>query len=130
MEKYIDFLKERGYKLTNQRKLVLKIMYESTSPLTLAEIHSKSKKKIDFSSVYRIVKLFSEIKLVNEFNAGDKNFRYELMRSSKHVHHIICENCGNILNLDVCYSKEIEKLTKYKILKHSMEFIGLCPDCQ
>jgi Fur family transcriptional regulator, zinc uptake regulator len=128
MEKFLDAIKESGAKLTHPRKAVLEKLYSAPKPLTLKEIHNKCK-KVDFASVYRSIKLFHEISIVEEITFADKKIRYELV-SNLHHHHIICSECGEIKELPVCIVSEIKKLTEYIITKHTFEFMGLCPKCQ
>ncbi|MCB9207829.1 MAG: transcriptional repressor [Ignavibacteriales bacterium] len=128
MENLIEIVKESGAKLTSPRKKVLEKLYHSELPLTLKEIHNECK-DIDFASVYRTIKLFNEIGLVDEITFADKKIRYELV-SNLHNHHIICSNCGEIEKVPICFVSEIKKITKYKITKHTLEFMGLCPNCQ
>ena len=47
-----------------------------------------------------------------------------------HHHHIICSGCGKIERLDLCIADKAKTLTRYKITSHTMEFKGICPDCQ
>ena len=128
MENYLNRLKEAGSKLTFPRKSVLRKLYESGTPLTLKQIHSKCK-NIDFASVYRSVKLFHDIGIAEEIIFADKKIRYTLV-SDQHNHHIICSKCGEIKELPICLLNEIKKMTNYKITKHTLEFMGLCPNCQ
>lgn len=121
-------LKKSGYKLTAPRKMLLKVFKKINKPMTLNEIHSECS-SIDFASVYRSVKLFNEIGLVEEVNFADKKIRYELSNNSHH-HHLLCTKCGEIKELPVCILSEIEKLTNYTITKHTFEFIGICPNCK
>ena len=128
MEKFLDAIKESGAKLTHPRKAVLENLYSAPKPLTLKEIHNKCN-KVDFASVYRSIKLFHEIRIVEEITFADKKIRYELV-SNLHHHHIICSECGEIKELPICIVSEIKKLTEYIITKHTFEFMGLCPKCQ
>ncbi len=128
MEKFFNILKESGSKLTPQRKEVLETLYNIGKPVTLKELHN-SCKSIDFASIFRSIKLFQDIGLVDEINFADKKIRYELASKSHH-HHIICSSCGEIKELPICLIAEIKKITNYKITKHIFEFMGLCPNCQ
>ena len=128
MERVINYLKEKGIKITKPREKVLNILTKSSKPLSLNEIHQKIE-DVDFASVFRNIKLFNEIGLVAGIRMGDRKTRYELI-TAKHYHHIICSNCGKIERLDVCFLSKIEKLTEFKIENHHMEFIGLCPKCK
>jgi len=128
MEKYLNVIKESGAKLTNPRKKVLHNLFTANKPLTLQEIHQNCS-RVDFASVYRTIKLFTEINLVEEITFADNKTRYELV-SKLHHHHIICSSCGEISQLPICLLSEIESFTNYKITKHILEFMGLCPSCQ
>ncbi len=128
MENLISLVKESGAKLTNPRRQILEKLIKFNRPLTLKEIHNKCK-NINFASVYRSIKLFYELGIVNEINFADNKIRYELT-NKKHHHHIICSECGEIKELPICILSEIETLTDYKITKHNLEFMGLCPKCK
>ena len=128
MENLISLVRESGAKLTNPRKQILENLFQLNKPLTLKEIHDKCE-SIDFASVYRSIKLFYELGIVNEINFADNKIRYELT-NKKHHHHIICSECGEIKELPICILSEIETLTDYTITKHNLEFMGLCPKCK
>jgi len=128
MENLLSLVKESGAKITNPRKLILEKLSETNKPLTLKEIHEECI-SIDFASVYRSIKLFYELGIVNEINFADNKIRYELT-NKKHHHHIICSECGEIKELPICILSEIEKLTDFTITKHNFEFMGLCPKCK
>ncbi|MBI1932654.1 MAG: transcriptional repressor [Ignavibacteriales bacterium] len=128
MENLFSILKENGAKLTSPRKTILEKLYYSVKPLTLKEIYDECN-NIDFASVYRSLKLFYEIGIVEEINFADNKIRFEL-KNRKHHHHVICSECGEIKELPVCLLSEIEKITDYKITKHNFEFMGICPKCK
>ena len=100
MEYFLNAIRESGAKLTRARKLVLENLHLAKKPITLKELHNKSN-QIDFASVYRSVKLFLELGLVEEISFADKKIRYELV-SNLHHHHIICSDCGEIKELPIC----------------------------
>ena len=124
---HLNILKESGYKLTRQRKEVVKILSTKRKPLTLNDIHDECS-QIDFASVYRIIQLLTELKIVEEVNLGERQKRYEIMNDDHH-HHILCKECGKIERLDLCLVDKIKKLTDYEITNHSIEFVGICPKC-
>lgn len=127
MEKFIKVLANKGFRLTLQRKTVLGVLLSNNKPMSLKQIHSQAS-EIDFASVYRIVKLFKDVGIVEEVNLGDKIVRYEILNSGHH-HHIICEKCNKIQRIDICLMEKISKLTDYKVISHIIEFRGICPEC-
>lgn len=128
MELHLNKLREAGYKLTRQRKNVLEILVHRRKPLTLNEIHEECS-QTDFASVYRIVQLLTALKIVEEVNLGERQKRYEIILD-KHHHHILCKSCGKIERIDFCILEKIKNLTDYDITNHSIEFMGICPECQ
>lgn len=124
-----ELLYTKNIKYTRQRKKILEVLENSAKPLSLDEIQ-ESCKEIDFSSIYRAIKLFIENEIVSEHYFGDRKPKYSLILSKQHNHFIKCINCGKIEEIkNVCVINEVDKKTDYKILDHYMEFIGVCPDC-
>ncbi len=129
MDLLLDIIKKAGYKITYGRKSVLEFLIKAGKPVSLKDIQCQIE-DIDFASIYRIINLFLELKIVRKVNFGEKYLRYELEGENfSHHHHIVCTKCGCIKRIDICFVSELEKETNYKILDHNMEFFGLCPTC-
>ncbi len=128
MNFHLNKLKEAGYKLTRQRKDVVDFLLAKRKPVTLNEIHEQCT-QIDFASVYRIIQLLAELKIVEEVNLGERQKRYEITFDDHH-HHILCKSCGKIERIDLCVVDKVQKLTDYEITNHSIEFMGICPECK
>lgn len=137
---YDDFkviLQKNSQRITLPRLGVLKILKTSHAPLTMSEIHEKInkenlKKKIDLATIYRTVNLFVGLKIVNEVNFRDEFKRYELVFDRHHHHHVVCKKCRKIEDVELCLLNEIEKMLVkkgYKDISHSLEFFGICKDC-
>ncbi len=127
-------LKKTGYRLTNQRKEIISNL--SNNPQTAEEmlLSLKSKKiLVDLASVYRTLDLLSKQEIVKRIDFGDGKKRYELI-DSKHHHHVICNNCGKVEDVRLDSEKkllqEITSSSKFQIARHSLEFFGLCANCQ
>jgi Fe2+ or Zn2+ uptake regulation protein len=128
MEKFLLKLKKLGLKQTAPRKQILAALLKSDRPQTINEIMS-SCNSVDFATVFRTVKLFMSNGFLQATNFNDKQIRYSLIKENSHPHHILCRDCGKIEQLDVCIIDKVRKLTDYKIIDHSMEFVGICPEC-
>ena len=122
--------KQRGVRLTDQRKLIAKIMSESESHPDVDELHKKVSKldsKISIATVYRTVKLFEEAGIVSKHDFKGNKSRYE-PASEEHHDHLIDINSGEITEF---VNEEIEKLQKqvaeklgYKLVDHRLELYG------
>jgi len=121
---------EKGVRLTDQRKLVAKIMSESDDHPDVDELHkrvSQLDSKISIATVYRTVKLFEEAGVVAKHDFKGNKARYE-QTTQEHHDHLIDINTGEITEF---VNEDIEKLQKqvaeklgYKLVDHRLELYG------
>ena len=121
---------EKGVRLTDQRKLVAKVMSESEDHPDVDELHkrvSKLDSKISIATVYRTVKLFEEAGIVAKHDFKGTKARYE-EAPQEHHDHLIDINTGEITEF---VDKDIEELQKqvagklgYKLVDHRLELYG------
>jgi Fur family ferric uptake transcriptional regulator len=133
VEEFIDLLNAKSQRITAPRLEILKILRRNHHPLTISEIHNKLGENFDLATVYRTINLFLKIRLVSEIDFKDDFKRYELLYDRHHHHHIICRKCKKVENVDACILQEVEKDLKskgYKEISHSLEFFGVCEECQ
>ena len=112
-------------------------MYFSTEHLTAEEISNRIKidykVSIGIATVYRAMKFFSDLKLVNQLDIGDGIIRYELNLSNHHDH-LICTSCGKIIEFedDLIELNQIKIAEKNNFIlkEHIMTIYGLCENCQ
>ena len=122
--------KKKGVRLTDQRKLIAKIMSDSESHPDVDELHKKVSKinsKISIATVYRTVKLFEEAGIVSKHDFKGSKSRYE-QAPEEHHDHLIDVNSGEIIEF---VNEEIEKLQQqvaekfgYKLVDHRLELYG------
>jgi len=122
---------KKGVKLTDQRKIIAKVMSEANDHPNVNELYNRVSKidsKISIATVYRTVKLFEEFGILakHEFK-GDKA-RYEELNESHHDH-LIDVKSGEIIEF---VDQEIEKLQKkvaekygYDLVDHKLELYGI-----
>ena len=103
--------KQKGVRLTDQRKVIAKVMSETASHPDVDELHKKVSKfdsKISIATVYRTVKLFEEAGIVSKHDFKGNKSRYE-QAPEEHHDHLIDINSGEITEF---VNEEIEKLQK------------------
>ena len=103
--------KQKGVRLTDQRRLIAKVMSKSESHPDVDELHKKVSKfdsKISIATVYRTVKLFEEAGIVAKHDFKGNKSRYE-QAPEEHHDHLIDVNSGEITEF---VNEEIEKLQK------------------
>lgn len=133
-------LKDRGYKLTTQRRVILDVFLENHGRhLSPEEIYDNVRYKypeIGLATVYRTLQLFEQLNIVYKLNFNDGCSRYELSSSSNdhQHHHLICLNCGKVLEVELDLlenlESEIEEQKKFKVIDHNVKFFGYCEDCR
>jgi len=121
---------KKGVRLTEQRKLVAKVMSESDDHPDVDELHKRVNKldsKISIATVYRTVKLFEEAGIVAKHDFKGNKARYE-QAPQEHHDHLIDINTGEIIEF---VDEDIEKLQKkaaeklgYKLVDHRLELYG------
>ena len=121
---------KQGVRLTDQRKLIAKVMSESKDHPDVDELHKKVSKldsKISIATVYRTVKLFEEAGIVSKHDFKGNKARYE-QAPHEHHDHLIDVNTGEITEF---VNEEIEELQKkvaeklgYKLVDHRLELYG------
>ena len=121
---------KKGVRLTDQRKLVAKVMSESDDHPDVDELHKRVNKidsKISIATVYRTVKLFEEAGVVAKHDFKGTKARYE-EATHEHHDHLIDINTGEITEF---VNEDIEKLQEkvaaklgYKLVDHRLELYG------
>ena len=121
---------KKGVRLTDQRKLVAKVMSGSDDHPDVDELHKRVTKldsKISIATVYRTVKLFEEAGIVAKHDFKGTKARYE-QTTQEHHDHLIDINTGEITEF---VNEDIEKLQKqvaeklgYKLVDHRLELYG------
>ena len=135
-------LSERGYKMTPQRKEILRIFvehsdYHHMSAEDVYGILQKRESEIGLATVYRALDLLSEIGILVKVEFGDGCSRYELNTADPkihHHHHLICLKCKKVIEFEDDLLDDLEadiaKKSGFQILNHEVKFFGYCKDCQ
>ena len=121
----------KGVKLTEQRKIIAKIMSDSQDHPDVDELYRRASKidsKISIATVYRTVKLFEEAGIITKHDFKGGKARYEELNEGHHDH-LIDVKTGEIIEF---VDEDIEKLQKkvaekygYKLVDHKLELYGV-----
>jgi len=123
--------KTKGVKLTDQRKIIAKVMSESNDHPNVDELYNRVSKidsKISIATVYRTVKLFEESGILAKHDFKGGKARYEELNEGHHDHLIDIKSGAIIEFVD----NEIEELQKkvaekygYELVDHKLELYGI-----
>tara|TARA_B100002051_G_scaffold10171_1_gene8646 strand:- start:165 stop:575 length:411 start_codon:yes stop_codon:yes gene_type:complete len=121
----------KGVKLTDQRKVIAKVMSDSNDHPNVDELYKRVKivdPKISIATVYRTVKLFEESGILAKHDFKGGKARYEELSESHHDH-LIDVKTGEIIEF---VNEDIEKLQKkvadkygYELVDHKLELYGV-----
>ena len=121
----------KGVKLTDQRKIIAKVMSEANDHPDVDELYNRVSKidsKISIATVYRTVKLFEEYGILTKHEFKGGKARYEELSESHHDH-LIDVKTGEIIEF---VDQEIENLQKkvaekygYDLVDHKLELYGV-----
>ena len=132
-----DYISENNLKITKQRRVVLKSFLECNNHVSVEELYNivlKTEPKIGLATVYRTLSLLTKSGLALEMDFGDGQKRYESSYKSEHHDHMVCTECGKIIEfthpLIEKYQEEVAKENGFKITSHKLDLFGHCQDCK
>ncbi len=93
------YLKNKGLKLTKERRIILETIVKIHSHFNIDELHCMINKKINISTatIYRTIPLLIDANLIKiSHRCMGKDF-FEYVEDVKNHIHLICKSCGNII---------------------------------
>ena len=123
-------------RVTTARSAILDCFYQHNEPIDYSQIMaflSDNQIFVNKTTVYRQIGYLENNEIIQELDLGEGKKRYEI--SSVHHHHLRCTSCNKI---ECIKFKEnfktrlarISKLSKFKVTGYTLEFVGLCEQCQ
>ncbi len=130
-ETILDRLEAAGLRMTGQRRIVAKVMEESDDHPDVEELYRRAARldaNISLATVYRTVKLFEEVGILERIDFGDGRSRWQ-DADVEHHDHLIDVNSGEIIEF---VDEEIERLQRkvaerlgYELRGHKLELYGV-----
>ena len=137
MEVLEGYISRNNLKITHQRRAVLKAFLDSENHVSVEELYntiSRIDSKIGLATVYRTLNLLTKSGLASELNFGDGQKRYEHSYMHSHHDHMICTECGKIIEFNhpliEKYQEEVAAENGFKVTSHKLDLFGLCNDCK
>ena len=131
----IQELRERGFRMTPQRQVILEILYKSNCHLSPNEIFIKAQESIPGlteTTIYRTLEFLSQNEVIHASQNSNGHLVYEIAGDDHH--HIICRSCGQSMEIDNSMLddlfKQLESESGYKLTASHISFFGICKDCQ
>jgi Fur family ferric uptake transcriptional regulator len=128
-------LREKGLRLTPQRRLIVDILHDTHEHLTADEIISYVRAHapgVNKSTIYRTLDILEEAGCVYKSEVEGHHIYHHAEEG--HHHHLVCDACGRSLDCEedifLPVTAKIREKYGFKAdLKH-MVVRGLCRDCR
>ncbi len=133
----LSTLKSAGYRVTQSRTAVVRIINETNGWLRPEQVHAQAKKycpSIGLVTVYRTLALLEEHGYIRRIHFGEKCHGYARVELS-HGHHLVCRGCNQAIEIAGTEDlkplmKRVQNETGFVIEDHLLELVGLCRECQ
>jgi len=128
-------LKEKGFKLTPQRRLIADIIHDAHTHITAEDIIARVQEKmpgVNKSTIYRTLDLLTENGCVYRSEVGDQHIYHHAEEA--HHHHLVCRLCGKTIVCEENIFESVEEIVNEKYgfkpdIKH-LVMTGICRECQ
>jgi Fur family transcriptional regulator, ferric uptake regulator len=132
----IKVIKDRGFRLTPQRQMIMDVLHEAGDHCTPEEVYQRVQSKssaINRTTVYRTLEFLVNLGLVTTAHVQGNQVIYELARDHPH-HHLVCQQCNHVVEIDhemvATLFAKLEDQSGYKINTDHLVLFGVCAYCQ
>lgn len=131
-------LEQVQFRLTRQRRAILEVMKENQGVhLSAEEVLAQARLKepdIGIATIYRTLDKLSSLSVLYKIAFAEDKYRYELCSMEDHRHHhIVCQRCGGITEVEEDLMTALESFVEDKgflVLDHQVIISAICPDCR
>jgi Fur family ferric uptake transcriptional regulator len=128
---------KKGLRSTDQRRVIVEAFFRSPNHVSIEELLAQVRRedpKVGYATVYRTLKLLAECGVANERKFSDGLTRYEIADEASHHDHLICIECGTIVEFEEPriedLQEEVARRHGFELRSHKHEMYGVCPKCQ
>ncbi len=126
----------KGQRIPTQRRLLLDLLRHTEGHLDADELYRLAKDReprISLSTVYRSLRLFKELGLVEERRFAEEHHHYEAKGDVEH-HHLICLGCGKVIEfehpLTAKIKDDVSSQSGFDIVGAEFYIEGYCESCR
>ena len=136
LEELIHDLRQRGERLTIQRRLVLDALCAEPGHHTVSQLREmieQAGESLDESTIYRIVQRLNELGVVSQTDLGLQGVVYELIHGTPH-HHLVCLGCGAVTAFEDALAgqlrHDVQERYGFQARIEHLALFGWCKQCQ
>ena len=128
-------LKSKGIAATKPRVLLLEILWGINAPISVQQLYQSNSEKFALSTLYRVVNDLATADIIETFTSPDQNIWIEIKSEDGHHHHLYCESCETVIDIEMDEEFEtsisdlrdqLSKKYNITIVDHSFELYGKC----
>jgi Fur family ferric uptake transcriptional regulator len=131
-----EYVRSQGLRQSAQRDLIVETFLASRGHSSMGDLLAEARKKdphIGLTTVYRTLKLLTRCGLAVERKFNRQTSYFESIPQGKHHDHLICLECGRILEFENRTIESLQGLVAQEhhfiISHHILELYGYCRDC-
>lgn len=131
-----NLLRAKGFKSTNERKIIFKELEAGREHFNADSLYcsiNKKREKVSKPTIYRTLKLFEELHLIERFDIKKNCFYYDPVSHRGGHGHLICEECGRIVDFSIAefdmFKSAIVTEKDFTVGSISIRAFGLCKSC-
>ena len=124
-----------GARVTSQRALLLELMRRGGGHLGADELYRQARERqprLSLSTVYRTLRMFKKLDLVEELHFDESHHHYEVKAPDEH-HHLMCLDCGRVIEFQYSLSHYIKRhvpdAKDFDITETEVRMAGYCSEC-
>jgi Fur family ferric uptake transcriptional regulator len=138
IDKYMGRLKDLGFRLTNQRRVIVETLLRHLgthlNARELLELAQQEDPSIGIATIYRTIELLNSLGMLNMVNLEEGFLRFEVPDEQMHFH-VFCRSCGKMVHLDdedkkMAVVKEWAESEGFELLPQTFEMAVICEVCR
>ncbi|KAG1650047.1 Ferric uptake regulation protein [Nymphon striatum] len=126
-----ELIADRGMRMTDQRRIIARVIESADDHPDVEELYRRSSSidaNISISTVYRTVRLFEDLNMIEKHEFRDGRARYEAI-PEEHHDHLIDLRSGQVIEFKneriEALQEEIARELGYKLIDHRLELYAI-----
>ncbi len=126
-----DLIADRGMRMTDQRRVIARVIEDSSDHPDVEELYRRSSSidpNISISTVYRTVRLFEDLDIIEKHEFRDGKARYEAI-PDEHHDHLIDLRSGQVIEFSnpriEALQEEIARELGFELVDHRLELYAV-----
>ena len=129
-------LRERGYRVTAQRTILLETIAHMGGHLSIQDVYQEARERLpglNVATVYRTVESLRDAGLIDWYALGSEPMQFALRDRENPHGHLVCECCGRVSTLDLDlaegFALKVKGNSGFQIDTSHLTLRGLCGQC-